>query len=71
MDSSRVPHAWAGENIAWNNNQWQESGDVAVRMWRNSPPHLENILNCHYERFGTQDLMSYSVNVYDEGTILR
>jgi len=24
-----------------------------VLMWKNSPPHLENILNCHYERFGT------------------
>lgn len=25
----------------------------------------------HYERFGSQDLLSYSVNIHDEGTILR
>lgn len=25
----------------------------------------------HYERFGTQDLLSYSVNVYDDGEIVR
>lgn len=25
----------------------------------------------HYERFGTQDLMSYSVNIYDDGDIVR
>lgn len=25
----------------------------------------------HYERFGTQDLLSYSVNIYDEGKTVR
>lgn len=53
MDNSGAPHAWAGENIAWNNWDWDKTAEVAVNMWRNSPPHLENILNCHYERFGT------------------
>lgn len=53
MDSNGVPHAWAGENIAWNNFPWDQTADRAVIMWKNSPPHLQNILNCHYERFGT------------------
>lgn len=53
MDSNGVPHAWAGENIAWNNWPWDQTADRAVIMWENSPPHLQNILNCHYERFGT------------------
>jgi uncharacterized protein YkwD len=53
MDSNGVPHAWAGENIAWNNFPWDQTADRAVIMWKDSPPHLQNILNCHYERFGT------------------
>lgn len=53
MDRMGVPHAYAGENIAWNNWPWDQTADRAVLMWKNSPPHLENILNCHYERFGT------------------
>jgi uncharacterized protein YkwD len=53
MDTYRVPHAYAGENIAWNTWDWSQTAEVAVKMWRNSPPHMENILNCHYQRFGT------------------
>jgi uncharacterized protein YkwD len=53
MDANGVPHAWAGENIAWNTYSWDQTGAVAVKMWRNSPPHMENILGCHYTRFGT------------------
>lgn len=53
MDARGVPHAWAGENIAWNTWDWAKTGDVAVDMWNKSPPHMENILGCHYTRFGT------------------
>jgi uncharacterized protein YkwD len=53
MDGGGVGHAWAGENIAWNNWDWNQSSRRAVTMWENSPPHMENILNCHYTRFGT------------------
>jgi uncharacterized protein YkwD len=53
MDKFGVPHAWAGENIAWNTWDWTQTADIAVNMWHNSPPHMENILDCHYERFGT------------------
>ncbi len=53
MDKFGVPHAWAGENIAWNTWDWTQTADVAVQMWHNSPPHMENILNCHYERVGS------------------
>lgn len=53
MDRNGVGHAWAGENIAWNTWDWSQTADVAVNMWRNSPPHLANITNCHYTRFGT------------------
>lgn len=53
MDAYRVPHAYAGENIAWNTWDWKQTADVAVDMWRKSPPHMVNITNCRYERFGT------------------
>ena len=53
MDQGAVSHAYAGENIAWNTWDWKQTADVAVKMWNNSPPHLENILNCHYTRVGT------------------
>ena len=36
-----------------NNYDWGQSAPVAIQMWHDSPAHLENILNCHYERFGT------------------
>jgi len=53
MDGQGAPHAWAGENLAWNNWPWDETAEHAVTMWENSPAHMENILNCHYTRFGT------------------
>jgi uncharacterized protein YkwD len=53
MDANGVPHSYAGENIAWNTWDWMQTADVAVQMWHNSPPHMENILNCHYQHFGT------------------
>ena len=53
MDANGVAHAYAGENIAWNTWPWSQTADEAVLMWKNSPPHLANILNCHYTRFGT------------------
>ncbi len=53
LDRMRVPYAYAGENIAWNNYKWDESAARAITAWKNSPPHLENIMNCHYTKFGT------------------
>lgn len=56
MDARGVPHSWAGENIAyiaWNDWSWTQTAAVAVQMWHDSPPHYENIMDCHYERFGT------------------
>ena len=53
LDRQGVAYSYAGENIAWNNWSWDQTADRAVTAWRNSPPHLENIMNCHYTRFGT------------------
>jgi uncharacterized protein YkwD len=64
MDKFGVPHAWAGENIAWNDWDWSETADVAVRMWHNSAPHMENIMNCHYTKFGTGVAQAADGKVY-------
>jgi uncharacterized protein YkwD len=53
LDANSVPYSWAGENIAWNTYDWSQTGANAVQMWKNSPPHMQNILNCHFERFAT------------------
>ena len=53
MDANGVPYSWAGENIAWNTYDWDGTGANAVQLWKNSPPHMANILNCHFERFAT------------------
>ena len=53
LDARGYDYSWAGENIAWNTYDWAQTAAAAVQMWENSPPHLANILNCHYERFAT------------------
>jgi uncharacterized protein YkwD len=54
IDRIEGSHGFAGENLAWNLNVgWAGAALVAVQAWRDSPPHLENIMNCHYQRFGT------------------
>jgi uncharacterized protein YkwD len=53
LDQRAVPYSWAGENIAWNTWGWDKTAGIAIDMWRNSPPHLQNITNCHFERFAT------------------
>ena len=53
LDRMGVQYAYAGENIAWNNWPWSSTAEHAVTSWQNSPPHLENIMNCHYTKFGT------------------
>lgn len=52
MDERGVPHAWAGENLEVNNYDWTETAQRAVAKWRSTPEHLNNMLSCHYTRFG-------------------
>ena len=53
LDRMGISYSYAGENIAWNNWPWDQTAGHAVTAWKNSPPHLENIMNCHYTKFGT------------------
>jgi uncharacterized protein YkwD len=64
FDQFAIPHAYAGENIAWNSWDWAQTADVAVEMWHNSPPHMANILNCHYTRFGTGVVKAADGKIY-------
>jgi uncharacterized protein YkwD len=64
MSNNGYPFAYAGENIAWNNWDWSQTADRAVLMWSNSPPHMENILNCHYTRVGAGVAKSSSGKIF-------
>lgn len=64
IDEYEGPHQFAGENIAWNTYPWSQTADVAVQMWHDSPTHMENILDCHYERFGTGVAQSDDGKIY-------
>jgi uncharacterized protein YkwD len=64
MDRFGARHSWGGENIAWNNFPWKETANRAVVMWENSPPHLENILNCHFDRMGTGVAVAADGKIY-------
>ena len=64
LDRYGIAHAFAGENIAWNTWDWSQTAGVAVNMWRNSPPHMENILNCHYQRMGTGVVKASDGKIY-------
>jgi uncharacterized protein YkwD len=64
MDQFGTGHAYAGENIVWNTWDWSQSADRAVAMWRNSPPHMENIMNCHYTRFGAGVVKAADGKIY-------
>ena len=64
MDQLGIARAWAGENIEWNNWDWPQTADSAVRTWQNSPGHMENILNCHYTRAGVGVAASDNGRIY-------
>jgi uncharacterized protein YkwD len=55
LDANRVPHGWAGENLARNNYPADETVAVAIRDLMNSPPHRENILSGNYTALGVAE----------------
>ena len=48
-----------------------EKEESAVLDMRGLKPMTDFHKEKHYEKFGTQDLMSYSVNIVDDGEIVR
>lgn len=48
-----------------------EEGEKRVLDLRKQKPMADYVKEHHYERFGTQDLLSYSAKFYDDGEILR
>ena len=51
MERAGLAPAWAGEVIAWNNTTVDQSVDMTIGMWRNSPAasvgHNERLLHAH------------------------
>lgn len=52
LDANRVPHGWAGENLARNNYPDDETVAVAIRDLLASAGHRANILNVNYTSIG-------------------
>lgn len=46
------PACYSAENVAWNNYPRNETVEVAMDGFMESPGHKENILNSHYEKIG-------------------
>lgn len=55
------------ENLA----QTDDGKTPALLDLSDKKPMTDYHKEMHYERFGTQDLLSYSVNVYDDGKVVR
>ncbi|MFC1630151.1 CAP domain-containing protein [Patescibacteria group bacterium] len=52
LDSYRVPHGWAGENLAKNNYPDSDTVRVAIRDLMASEGHRANILSTNYSQMG-------------------
>jgi uncharacterized protein YkwD len=52
LDQYRVPHGWAGENLARNNYPNDQTVAVAIRDLMASPGHRDNILSTNFTHLG-------------------
>ena len=64
MESAGMTVAWAGEVIAWNNTRVDQSAEMTIAMWRNSPHHLGVITNGCFARMGTGAVIATDGRVY-------
>ena len=52
LDAHRVPHGWAGENLARNNYPDDQTVGIAIRDLMASDGHRANILNTNFTHIG-------------------
>ena len=64
MERAGLGPQWAGEVIAWNTAGVDQSADMTVAMWRNSPPHLGVITNGCFTRMGTGATFTADGRIY-------
>jgi len=67
MERAGLAPTWAGEVIAWNNTGVEQSADMTIAMWRNSPQHLGVITNGCFTRMGTGAVIAPDGRVYHVG----
>ena len=72
MERAGLAPVWAGEVIAWNNTSADQSADMTIALWRNSPQHLGTITNGCFTRMGTGSAFAgdgriYHVAVFEGG----
>ncbi|MCJ7490876.1 MAG: CAP domain-containing protein [Dehalococcoidia bacterium] len=64
MERAGMTVAWAGEVIAWNNTRVDQSADMTIALWRNSPQHLGTIINGCFTRMGTGSAFAGDGRIY-------
>jgi uncharacterized protein YkwD len=64
MERAGVTVSWTGEVIAWNTFPIEQSADMTIAMWRNSPQHYATITNGCFTRMGTGAAISTDGRVY-------
>jgi len=65
MEREGLMPAWVGEVIAWDNGRADESADVTISGWRDSPAHYAVITNGCFTRMGTGTVTALDGRIYD------
>ncbi len=64
MERAGITPGWTGEVMAWNNALTDATVDMALSMWRNSPPHVTVITGRCYTRMGAGAALSQEGKTY-------
>jgi len=64
LERAGIAVGWAGEVIAWNTAPIDQSADMTIAMWRNSPQHLGVITNGCFTRMGTGAVVAPDGRIY-------
>jgi uncharacterized protein YkwD len=64
MERAGIAPTWAGEVIAWNTAPADQSADMTLAMWRNSPQHFGVITNGCFTRMGTGAAITADGRIY-------
>jgi len=72
LERNGIEPQWAGEVIAWNTSPIDQSADMTIAMWRNSPQHFGVITKGCFTRMGAgaavaPDGRVYHVAVFEGG----
>jgi Cysteine-rich secretory protein family len=64
FQKNNISMAWGGEVIAWNNYPLDQTVDVTMKMWLDSPAHFGVITNRCFTRMGTGAAIATDGRIY-------